>query len=132
MSLWDWSNRYNMAPPPVTTNRAALVQYWSDGNKAPSCRWAGFQCRGRFRESGCCCDTWIWHRTCHKPFRRVPGMADCHPSEVARKLAVTVDLAQKSPLSRRALIIQRLDLYGNSGGYGWTRTTDPSIMSAVL
>ena len=39
---------------------------------------------------------------------------------------------RKARYTKRALVIQHADFHLESGGYGWTRTTDPGIMSAVL
>ncbi len=52
------------------------------------------------------------------------------PGRQWRALAGAPPRTQKNRLS--AVFLQPIDPQADPGGYGWTRTTDPSIMSAVL
>ena len=45
---------------------------------------------------------------------------------------VTLGDATKKPATGRAIFKYFFDYFGFIGGDGWARTTDPSIMSAVL
>ena len=76
------------------------------------------------------------HRTCHK---HVTGAFFEIRRSVTKRYRicglagfVTFGDATKKPATGRALFKYFFDFLGLIGGYGWTRTTDPSIMSAVL
>jgi hypothetical protein len=63
--------------------------------------------------------------------------ARCGSSEVASGGGAffshrTSKRAQKNPRQGAGFHVQRIDFIMESGGYGWTRTTDPVIMSDVL